>query len=193
MKKNENVEEENSSQEQLCDFSEVVLENGKYLRNFIAKKCWDKRDIDDVYQTTLLEAFKSYGSFRGDSQIRTWLCGIALMVFRNRARKMSRMKTCPLQDMDGEYIDVIDTLEASEFDRPEKALEMGRMLRSVVSTAKKLPNSVKPVFTAVAIEGKNYEETAIEYDIPIGTVRSRVSRARTLLRDRNRQFLAADH
>jgi RNA polymerase sigma factor (sigma-70 family) len=187
----ENVETGSSNREQLCDFTEVVFQHGKYLRNFIAKKCWDKQDIDDVYQTALLEGFKSYGSFRGDSQIRTWLCGIALMVFRNKARKMNKVQICPLEDADGDYLSVIDTLEASEFDNPEKALEVDRMLHSIVTTTKNLPNSIEPVFTAVALDGMRYEEAATEFNIPIGTVRSRVSRARTLLRDKNSQFIAA--
>lgn len=182
-----NSKDKNLSKEPLSDFSEVVFQHGKYLRGFIAKNCWDKQDIDDIYQTSLLEAFRSYGSFRGDSQIKTWLCGIAIMVFRNKARKMNKSKMCSLEDMM-----VAETMESSKFDQPEKAMELDRLLYSVKDTTNKLPNSVKSVYMAVALQGKNYEQTAIEFNIPVGTVRSRVSRARTLMREKNSQFLSAN-
>lgn len=165
-----------------AEFTELVIKHGKFVRNFIAKKSWDREDVDDIYQTTMLEAFRSYKNFRNDCHPRTWMCGVAMMVFRNHLRKKSKVKSQPLQTNEEGQLNILDKLECSPMDTPEVAYEFESLYSSVYGHVQDLPENIRNLFITVAYRGLDYEKAAKMYDIPIGTVRSRISRARSILR-----------
>lgn len=166
------------------DFDNLIKENGKYIRTFIAKRTWNESDVDDIYQTTLLEAFKSYKNFREESHPRTWMCGIAAKVISNYIRKKSSSR----QSFTDDITSISDSAEqdnetgSETFQNPAMRYEYGRLLGRLNSLYEKLPKSMKDVFDTVIHDGKSYEDASLLHDIPIGTVRSRVSRAREVMK-----------
>ncbi len=166
-------------------FTNLVIKHGEFIRNFIAKKVWDKQDIDDIYQITLLEAFRSFKNFRGDSHPRTWFCGIAVIVFKNYLRKKNKNIEQVfelLDDINVSSEDACTMARGESLESPVKHYEYELLLNSVRSAISTLPDNIKHVYVMVTFKGLDYENTAQAFGIPIGTVRSRVSRARMRLR-----------
>jgi RNA polymerase sigma factor (sigma-70 family) len=170
----------------LNNFSEIVSKHGRYVHNFISKKVWNKNDVDDIYQTTLLEAFKSFSSFRGESHPRTWICGIAYIVFKNYLRNKSVHSFEALEDLSG-YIEKGQEFEDApnlDLENPETIHERMELLSILQEAFEDLPEGMKETFESVVANGESYESAAKRYNIPVGTVRSRISRARQALRER---------
>lgn len=166
-------------------FTELILQHGKFIRNFIAKKCWETQDIEDIYQTTLMEAYKSLKNFRGDSHPRTWVCGIALMVIKTYIRKSmsNNFSVQSLDEIKGENQAHIDLLPDASQKEPDRAYALESLCSDLDSSVKQLPSNLKDVFVSVVYEGNNYQQAADHFGIPVGTVRSRLSRVRGILRD----------
>jgi RNA polymerase sigma factor (sigma-70 family) len=170
----------------LSSFSEIINKHGKYVQNFIYKKVWNKNDVDDIYQTTLLEAFKSFSGFRGDSHPRTWICGIAYIVFKNYLKNKSMHTFEPIEDLN-EFIELGQQLEDThnrDLENPETIHERMELLSILQEAFEGLPEGMKETFESVVANGESYESAARRYNIPVGTVRSRVSRARQALREK---------
>jgi RNA polymerase sigma factor (sigma-70 family) len=170
----------------LSNFSEIINNNGKYVQNFISKKVWNKNDVDDIYQTTLLEAFKSFSSFRGDSHPRTWICGIAYIVFKNYLKNKTIHSFETVEDLSG-FIERGQQLEDApnlDLENPETIHERMELLSILQEAFEGLPDGMKETFESVVGNGESYESAAKRYNIPVGTVRSRISRARQVLREK---------
>ena len=157
----------------------LVLEHGKFVKSFIARRVWDDQNIDDIYQTTLLEAMKSFHNFRNEAQPRTWLCGIAYNVIRNYVRNINVI-----------HCDTLDVLESEEVDTgsmvtddPADIFSREHFVGQLKDASDNLPHKVKDTFELVIESGKSYEQAAELLNVPVGTVRSRISRAREILRE----------
>lgn len=138
------------------------------------------RDVaDDVVQETFVSVFRGLGDFRSDSEIGTWVTRIAL----NRARDaLRRRKRAPrsldaLEAEDGRPLDERADLAASE--RPASDPWLARLLRAQID---RLPPEFRDCFLLREAGGHSYEEIAEIMEIPVGTVRSRLLRARERLR-----------
>ncbi len=162
------------------DFSVLVTRDGKYVKNFIGKTLNNKEDVEDVYQITLLESFKSYKNFLGESCSRTWLCGVASNVLRNCTIKNSQKKVYLSDDIEtlADMTDDIFESRSGPFLNPDIFYEYTELAENVSDAIEKLPGKMKEVFQAVVRDGLSYENASLRHQIPIGTVRSRVSRAR---------------
>ena len=160
---------------------DLVLEHGGFVRSFISKRTWNEQNVDDIYQSTLLEAMKSLHSFRNESKPRTWLCGIAYNIIRNHARKNSVIHNHePLDALDAPDVDV--TMNCMTTEDPADIYNRESFTRHVKNVSSQLPEVVRETFFLVIDSGKNYQQTAQLLDVPIGTVRSRISRAREVLK-----------
>lgn len=166
---------EQSSPEQL--FQQLVRDHHKRLYRFILKHIGQSADAEDLTQQAFLEAARAYASYRGESALSTWLYGIAMNLTRNY---LSRAPHRKYQFEDEQSLDEI----AVESTNPENELASQQTLKALQRELNDLPDEMREVLLMVALEELSYEEAAVMLSIPIGTVRSRVSRARTRLRQR---------
>lgn len=165
------------------EFDTLVKNYEVFIRAFILKRMWDDSEVDDIYQITLLEAFKSYGNFRNESHPRTWMCGIALKVLSNHYRKKLQSRKILMEDITSvKESDFDDASHVSSYQTPEKSYEYELQLKNLSKCYQTLPETMKQVFDTVVYDGSTYEDASIQHNIPVGTVRSRISRARTILK-----------
>ncbi|MFK3798855.1 RNA polymerase sigma factor [Pseudomonas sp. NPDC088444] len=147
----------------------------KMIRAFIQKRVMNPEDVDDILQSTFLEALRSEHKFQNASKPQTWLCGIALNLIRNHFRKLYRQ---PYQESWEDHTH--SELEAHGDIGHE--VDGHRQLARVVKAIGTLPSNMQRVIEVSLEMDGNYQETATSLGVPIGTVRSRLSRAREQLK-----------
>lgn len=134
-------------------------------------------DIPDIVQESFIKAYRSLESFRGESAFYTWLYRIAVNTAKNHLTSLGRRP--PKEDIlaeDAESYDVGTQLR--EADTPENLVLSNELKRIVFETIENLPEELKAAITLREIEGLSYEEIAEVMNCPVGTVRSRIFRAR---------------
>lgn len=148
------------------------------LTRFVRKHLKNEDHVDDVVQQTCLEAFKSWTSFRGEARAETWLFGIAFNLMRNFRTRQYKVDTTfePIEDCHFEQ-------EANYFEQPVQMLLRREQMDRLASAIEQLPKRMQPVVKCVLLEDMSYQDAAIELDLPVGTIRSRLSRARDALRE----------
>lgn len=162
------------------DINQLVLENQDFLKRFIMKRTWDKQAVEDVFQSTMLELLKSYHTFQGDSLPRTWMCGVAMNMIKTHAKKSNSSKFSTLEDM--EESSMVGVFSERDCEDPADLHERDEWMNQALSAFERLPNEMRITFNEVINNGKTYEEVANLLGVPVGTVRSRISRARDILR-----------
>ena len=167
-------------------FLTLVTANQDRLFRFVLKQVGNRADAEELTQDVFLEAHRSFKSFRGQSQPSTWLFGIAVNVVRTFLRRTPERRYTYLSD---------EVLEAMPMggDGPLASLEGRRKLEALNAALFRLPVDWREVVICVAMEGLSYEETASVLDVPVGTVRSRLSRARDRLKDEMGKKEAGNH
>jgi RNA polymerase sigma-70 factor (ECF subfamily) len=158
-------------------FEQLVRDNRSRLHRFIVKHIGNSADAEDLMQQTFLEAVRSYSEFRGESSLSTWLYGIAMNLTRNY---LSRAPHRKYEFENDEVLDDIQSMSATPFE----ALHQQQALKRLESELAELPAEIRQVLLLVALDEVSYEDAAVMLSIPVGTVRSRVSRARARLRQR---------
>lgn len=159
---------------QLHELEQLVRAQGRRLHNFIRRRVGSAEDADDLAQETLLEALRCRDKFQYQSRAETWLFGIALNLIRNHYRR-SRVRAV-FDDV--EVGDLVD--EAGR--GPAELVESQQTMRRVAGVLARLSDETRAVLRLVFDEQLSYAEAARELAIPIGTVRSRIARARAQLR-----------
>jgi RNA polymerase sigma-70 factor, ECF subfamily len=139
------------------------------LRRYARVLVRDADLADDLVQDCLERAVSRFDTYTQDTNLRGWLFTILLNVVRTHGRKARLRKVVPIDD----YLD--------RFRSPGNQGDALR-LRDLQRAFRQLPGSFQEVVILVAMEGMSYEEAAAVIDVPVGTVRSRLSRARTQLR-----------
>lgn len=137
-------------------------------------------DIPDVAQESFIKAYRSIDSFRGDSAFYTWLYRIAVNTAKNYL--MSQGRRPPSEDIlaeDAESYEVGTQLR--DGDTPENQMLSKELERVVFDAIHNLPEDLKTAITLRELEGLSYEEIAEIMDCPVGTVRSRIFRAREIV------------
>ena len=156
-------------------FRDLVQEHSERLRRFIVKHIGDISEAEDLAQQAFVEAARSYQTFRGDSQLSTWLYGIALNLVRNYLSRAPERRYDFVGETDLDGI-------ATETLTPEETAAQAEMLRMLQDALNELPESMRTILLMVGLDNLSYEEAAAMLTVPIGTVRSRLSRARNALR-----------
>jgi len=140
-------------------------------------------DASDVVQDAFLNAYQSLRSFKGDAEFFTWLYRIAF----NTAISLKRKKKATLSldaSRNGEYRDQPrEPIDASEYVKPGAALERSEEEALLRAALARLSSEHRDVLLMKDIDGLKYEEIADVLDVPIGTIRSRLHRARLELRE----------
>jgi RNA polymerase sigma-70 factor (ECF subfamily) len=161
-------------------FEDLVRRYQDRLYNTVYRLVDNAEDARDVVQEAFLSAYQALHRFKGDSQFFTWLYRIAV----NTAITMKRKQRVALRidrarddhDAHGEPLD------SSEFSRPEHALEQAEQEASVRAALNRLSPEHRTVLILKDMEEQKYEAIAEILQVPIGTVRSRIHRARMELR-----------
>jgi RNA polymerase sigma-70 factor (ECF subfamily) len=131
-----------------------------------------KEDSEDLAQQTFVKVWQQISTFRGDSAFFTWVYRIAINLAKNHVvSSASKKDKLNISSTDLE-------IEFATFANPESDLMHDQSLKKISSFVNQLPESLKTAFTLRESEGKSYEEISLITDTPIGTVRSRIFRAR---------------
>ena len=137
----------------------------------------DWSECQDVAQETFLRAYRALGNFRGDAQFYTWLHRIAVNTAKNHLVAGNRRP--PGADIDVADAEQFDSgIRLRDNDTPERELMRQEMEQTVMRAVQALPDELREAISLREVEGLSYEEIAQKMDCPIGTVRSRIFRAR---------------
>lgn len=146
----------------------------------ISRYVYDRSEVEDIAQESFIKAYRAIKNFRGDSAFYTWLYRISINTAKNFLTSQSRKPRS--FDIEGEGVENIEGNEnLHEVDSPERkalAAEIGQTVNRVVAG---LAEDLREAITLREIDGLSYEEIAKVMDCPIGTVRSRIFRAREAL------------
>jgi RNA polymerase sigma-70 factor (ECF subfamily) len=158
-------------------FTLLVRKYQNRVANILTRYVRSSGDIADVTQEVFIKVHKSLPTFRGDSAFYTWLYRITVNTAKNYLTSQSRRP--PASDIDALEADSYDGSDAlKEADSPERILRSEEIKRVIMDTINQLPAELKAAITFRELEGMSYDEIAKIEDCPIGTVRSRIFRAR---------------
>ena len=157
----------------------------------ISRYIRDWSEVQDVAQDTFIRAYRAIKNFRGDAQFSTWLHTIAVNTAKNHLAANNRRP--PGEDIDVEDAEQFESgLRLRDTDTPERELMRQQLEQTVVTAVETLPPELREAITLREVEGLSYEEIAERMDCPIGTVRSRIFRAREAIDARMRPLLDHD-
>jgi len=145
--------------------------------NLVSRYLRNPQDVEDVTQEAFIKAFRALPRFRGDSAFYTWLYRIAINTAKNHL--VARSRRPPGVDVDvedAEFMDGADLLKESE--SPESALSRDELAAAIDEAIGGLPEDLRSAVTLREFDGLTYEQIAQIMDCPVGTVRSRIFRAR---------------
>jgi len=166
----------------------LVLKYQHKLVKLVARYVRDPSEVMDVVQESFLKAYRASPSFRGESAFYTWLYRIAINTAKNYLVAQGRRP--PDGDIDSADVDQIaGETELKDNATPERLLLRDEIERTVMSAIDQLPEDLRTAITLRELEGLSYEEIAESMDCPIGTVRSRIFRAREAINKRLQPLL----
>mgnify|MGYP003630339221 FL=1 len=158
-------------------FDLLVLKYQNRIIKLVSRYVREQSDAMDIAQEAFLKAYRALPNFRGDSAFYTWLYRIAINTAKNHIVSMSRRPPeAHLENADGEAI-ALEELQP-DIDNPEHLLLADEIKETILTAMNKLPEDLRVAITLREVEGLTYEEIAEAMDCPIGTVRSRIFRAR---------------
>jgi RNA polymerase sigma-70 factor (ECF subfamily) len=170
-------------------FGLLVTKYQRKLARLLSRFIRDPGEVEDVAQEAFIKAYRALPSFRGDSAFYTWLYRIGINAAKNYLVAMGRRAptTTEHDAEDAESFEDGDQLR--DINTPENML-MSKQVATVVNTAmNELPEELRTAITLREIEGLSYEEIAEIMNCPIGTVRSRIFRAREAIAEKLRPML----
>ena len=172
-------------------FDMLVMKYQQRIMALISRYVHDADEVQDVAQEAFIKAYKALPRFRGDSAFYTWLYRIAVNTAKNHL--VSRSRRPPGSDVDlsdAEYLEGGAGLR--ELENPENRL-FGDELKQVVEQAiSGLPDDLRTAVTLRVFDGLSYEDIADVMDCPVGTVRSRIFRARDAIDKQVREQLEGE-
>ncbi|WP_298442393.1 RNA polymerase sigma factor RpoE [uncultured Ferrimonas sp.] len=158
-------------------FNLLVVKYQHKVANLIGRYVKNQGDVADVAQEAFIKAYRSLPNFRGDSAFYTWLYRIAVNTAKNYL--VSQGRRPPASDVDAEEAEYYDGADAlRDVASPERQVLSDEIKTVVFNTIDNLPEELKVAITLREIEGMSYEEIAAVMDCPVGTIRSRIFRAR---------------
>ena len=165
-------------------FNDLVRKYEKQVYNFAYRLTGNYDDANDVAQDAFLRVFNAIGTFRGDSSFSTWLFRITTNVFLDERKKA---KAHPQTSLD-EYMELGESSVARQIEdpspTPEAVLEESERAQILLKAVSDLPEYQRAMVTLYHTQQKSYEEIAEIMDLPIGTVKSRLNRARLALKEK---------
>lgn len=158
-------------------FDLLVIKYQQRIAKLISRYVRDQDEVQDVAQEAFIKAYRALPRFRGDSAFYTWLYRIAINTAKNYLVAQGRRP--PATDVEAEEAVYVDGgMKMSDRDTPEQLMQRDEVERVIFDTIDSLPEELRTAITLREMEGLSYEEIAVTMDCPIGTVRSRIFRAR---------------
>lgn len=161
-------------------FNILVTKYERKVLRLVSRLVRDPSEQEDVAQEAFLKAYRALPNFRGESAFYTWLYRIAVNTAKNHLASQSRQPQTRSElgnsDEDGESFGVEDVAEDNQ--TPESLLHSRQVGETLEKAIAALPAELRTAVTLREIEGLSYEEIALAMNCPIGTVRSRIFRAR---------------
>jgi RNA polymerase sigma-70 factor, ECF subfamily len=169
-------------------FDELVERYQRYVFNLVYQHLGDADEMEDVAQEIFLRIFKFIRKYRGQASLESWIYKIVLNYCRTHSRRRSNVLrwfvTQPKDSGDEERsFDVLDTVPDTTYD-PAKSVEQRRVAEDILRAVHALPVIYRDILVMREMNELSYEEIAEILGISIGTVKSRISRARDLVRQK---------
>tara|TARA_B110000503_G_scaffold129120_1_gene201005 strand:+ start:1396 stop:2004 length:609 start_codon:yes stop_codon:yes gene_type:complete len=170
-------------------FDLLVLKYQRKIIRLLSRMIRDQNEIEDVAQEAFIKAYKALPQFRGDSAFYTWLYRISINTARNWLSQNSRRPSSPNMNVseNDETFSEIDNLTDSH--TPEAEMVSREIAASVNQTIESLPEELRQAIVMREIDGMSYEDIALAMSCPIGTVRSRIFRAREAIATKLRPIM----
>jgi RNA polymerase sigma-70 factor (ECF subfamily) len=159
-------------------FELLVAKYQRRLGRLISRFVRNAAEAEDVTQDAFIKAYRALPAFRGDSAFYTWLYRIGINTAKNHLVAQGRRAPTSTPFDAEEAEDFEDAALLHEVSTPENELMSKQVVAVVNSSLQELPDDLRTALTLREIEGLSYEEIAAVMDCPIGTVRSRIFRAR---------------
>jgi RNA polymerase sigma-70 factor (ECF subfamily) len=170
-------------------FDLLVNKYQRKLGRLISRFVRDPAEAEDVTQDAFIKAYRALPGFRGESAFYTWLYRIGINTAKNHLLAIKRRAptSTPFDAEESESFEDASLLR--EVNTPENELMSKQVVGVVQASLQELPEDLRSALTLREIEGLSYEEIAIVMDCPIGTVRSRIFRAREAVAENLRPLL----
>ncbi|MDH4134060.1 MAG: RNA polymerase sigma factor RpoE [Gammaproteobacteria bacterium] len=158
-------------------FDLLVRKYQHRIAKLVSRYVRDRTEVEDVTQEAFIKAFRAIRGFRGESAFYTWLYRIAINTAKNYLVSQGRrLPTADLETEEAEAVEVGTNLRDAT--TPERQMLAGEIGEAVERVLARLPDDLRTAITLREIEGLSYEEIAGIMECPVGTVRSRIFRAR---------------
>nr|WP_099020191.1 RNA polymerase sigma factor RpoE [Marinicella litoralis] len=166
-----------AQQGKMSAFELLVNRYQQRVANVISKFVKDRHEIQDVAQEVFIKVFRALPNFRGDSSFYTWIYRIAVNTSKNHLVSRSRrIQNTQVEFEDAESFNTNE--DQRNLDTPDAVYARGELEQTMSKAISMLPEDLKAAIVLREVDGLSYDEIAVKMDCPIGTVRSRIFRAR---------------
>ena len=170
-------------------FELLVEKYQRKLARLLSRFIRDPAEVEDVTQEAFIKAYRALPAFRGDSAFYTWLYRIGINTAKNYLMAMGRRAPTSTEVEAEEAEGFEEGEQLRDINTPESLLLSSEIAQTVNATIEGLPEELRTAIQMREIEGMSYEDIAKAMDCPIGTVRSRIFRAREAIAEQLRPLL----
>jgi RNA polymerase sigma-70 factor (ECF subfamily) len=159
-------------------FDLLVIKYQSRIMNLVMRFVRNQADAMDVTQEAFIKAYRAMPNFRGDSAFYTWMYRIAVNTAKNFLSVQANKRLSEVEQDLAEMEQIDSGTALKELENPENMLMTSEIQETVIKAIESLPDDLKMAITLRELEGLSYEDIAAAMECPIGTVRSRIFRAR---------------
>lgn len=173
-------------------FELLVTKYQRRILRLLGRILHNQSDVEDIAQETFLKAYRALPKFRNESAFYTWLYRIAVNTARNHisSKHNQVFVSDQIESQDGETFSLLDNLTDGE--TPETHMHNREIIEALQIALDELPEQLRQAIVLRELEGLSYEEISTAMDCPVGTVRSRIFRAREAISERLKPLLGND-
>lgn len=171
-------------------FDMLVVKYESRVMSLVQRLVRDHHEAQDIAQEAFIKAYRALPRFRGDSAFYTWLYRIAVNTAKNHL--VSKGRRPAIEGVELEEAEVVGIPKLQDIDSPERQLLRDELEEVIYSAINQLPDDLKTAITLREFEGLSYEEISQVMDCPVGTVRSRIFRAREAIDKQIRKLNLGD-
>jgi RNA polymerase sigma-70 factor, ECF subfamily len=170
-------------------FDTLVSKYQRKLSRLISRFIRDAGEVEDVTQEAFIKAYRALPAFRGDSAFYTWLYRIGINTAKNYLVAQGRRAPTSTEFDASEAESMVEGEQLRDLNTPESVIMSRQIVETVNSAMEELPDELRQAIVLRELEGMSYDDIAIAMNCPIGTVRSRIFRAREAVAAKLRPLL----